>query len=100
MWSDFCSTTTQTGRSCKSCSPILTASRLRVTLPSSYSGRRGRSTLDAELREPAEDLLGLRARAVGDRPVGGHDAGPLAFPPAADNPQRRRPGAPAPAPKP
>ena len=54
------------GRSCTSCSPIPTASRLRVTLPSSCSGRRGRSSLDAEPREPAEDLLGLRARTVGD----------------------------------
>lgn len=59
---------------CKNCSPILTASKLRVTLPNSYSGRRGRSTLDDVLLERAEDLRGLRARAVGDRPVGGYDA--------------------------
>src|SRR6185437_14521109 len=37
-------------------------------------------------REPADDLLGLRVRAVGDRSVGGHDARPLAFQPGAENP--------------
>src|SRR5512138_1974429 len=35
--------------------------------------------------EPANDLLRLRVRAVGDRPVGGHDARPLALESATEH---------------
>jgi hypothetical protein len=92
MWSGFCSTKEQTGRSCKSCSPILTACWLLVTLPSSCSGRRGRSTLYAELREPTEGRLGLRALAVGDPSRRWPRRSPAGFAVCRRQATRRRPG--------
>src|SRR5262249_48714244 len=38
-------------------------------------------------RETAEDLLSLGVGAVGDRPVGGHNACPLALQPGAEDPR-------------
>src|SRR5690606_29526870 len=40
-------------------------------------------------REPADDRLGLRVWAIGDRPVGGDDARPLPLQSAPEDPHAR-----------